>query len=161
MTEAALTGPADRSLTIGVAGYVNDSADNDFDANWLTVAVAARDGDISWEASGRALLSWELHELAAWVRARADGQPSSPVFSGFTGLLQFEADPEGGTGLVAVLTEELAAPGADRHDGSTIVFEPGTAELSAFADGVRALADATHIRPVEPDGYARKLLGGS
>lgn len=158
MAEATLTGPDGRALTVRVEGFVDEGGDNDYDANWLTVAIDARDGEVAWEASGRALLSWELHELAAWARARATGEPASPVFSGLTGLLQFEADPDGGAAIVAVFTEDLAPPGADRHDGGTIAFEPDAARLTSFADGLEALARATPIRAVEPDGYAAKLL---
>lgn len=156
-----LTGPPEARLEMRIAGYKHAAgATNDFDANWVVVEVAARDGETEWTASGPAFLTWEVLELIGWLRDVSGGVDDGRGFSGMEGALQFEAaDLDGKPALTAIFTERLAPDVHSSADEYAVGFRPTAEDIRAFADSLAAQMAGVPIRVVEKDGYASKLLG--
>jgi len=146
------------SLSLRVDGYQHGTADNDFDANWLTLSVDVTSNERSWSASAPALSTWEARELVLWLRSVALGTDEGRGFSGLEGMLQFEAiDLDGAPMLTAVFWRGLA-PETVKDAEVPVSFAVPPEQIARFADELLAELEPFPIRAVEPDGYASKLL---
>jgi uncharacterized protein (TIGR02996 family) len=151
-----LTGPGDRALELEPLRYELEAASNDYDANWVVVRMAARDGPRHWSSTDPAYVTWELLGLAEWFRAIADGP--AEVWKEFWGdepNLSFRAE---GRGDDARVTAEFAAEFTPLEGGTAIEFRPGRECLRRFADALSLAMQAFPVRPVDPDGPAARYL---
>jgi len=156
---AVLTGPAEARLELSVTGYKHaGGTKNDFDGNWVVIAIEARDAARAWSASDPAFLTWEVLELIGWLREIADGADDGRGFSGLEGTLQFEAaDLDGQPALTAIFIDRLAPE--DAGDEYQVPFRPGADGIRRFAEGIVAQMAEYPIRVIEPSGYASKIVG--
>lgn len=156
----ARLGAGGSALSVRIAGYQFAEADNDWDANWLTVAVDVRTPQRAWQALAPALLTWEARELAAWLDAVAEATDGGRGFSGLEGTVQLEAaDMDGRPVLTVVFWRDLA-PAGSGEDEVHVTFSLTAEDVRRFAGELRAAVEPFPVRVVEQDGYASKLLAG-
>lgn len=130
-----------------------DVEDDQYDANWLLVRVAARDGEVTWEVEDPALLTWEVERLAQWVGQLARGRFDHPWCGFVEPSLELRADPlEGGQVRLRVYFElELRPPGAPRGVvGRRDAFLEFTLAPAELRGGARALHAELRRFPVRP-----------
>jgi hypothetical protein len=101
---------------LAILGYESPDVEGEqYDANWLLIRVAARDGEIAWAAEDPALLTWEVERLARWLGRLARGRVDHPWCGFVEPNLEFRADPldDGRVRLRVYFELELRPPG--RH----------------------------------------------
>jgi uncharacterized protein (TIGR02996 family) len=156
-----LIGPSDRALDLEPLGYEFDRASRDYDANWMVVRMEARDGRRQWSAVDAAFLTWELLDLAAWFRAIADAAPHvREMFGAIEPNLSFVVEGRGDAARVrAEFDAEFLPPqGEEATPCDFIEFQPGSAGLRRFADGLSLAMRPFPVRAVQADGPASRYI---
>ena len=84
-------GPADTSFTLSIEGYQFPEIPEDYDANWVNVAVRASVRKQRVHQQSPCLLSWDVMRLACWFQQIARQEnPESDHFSGLENDLTFD-----------------------------------------------------------------------
>ena len=55
------------SITIEFQGYEFPEENEDYDANWVVVKIAARNENASWSRISACLFTWDILRLALWL----------------------------------------------------------------------------------------------
>ncbi|MSQ26700.1 MAG: hypothetical protein EXR51_00965 [Dehalococcoidia bacterium] len=152
---ARLTKSPEHFLELEIIGYEFPSIVGDrYDANWLMIRITVVADGRSWTASHASLLTWEVHELAEWLRGVAErASDCSLDISFIEPRLAFEREQvEDMTKFSALLNYELRPPelrGSDDFDDVIIEFTPTPEELRRFADRLESGMQRFPIRTVQ------------
>jgi hypothetical protein len=137
-----------------IVGYESPNVeDEQYDANWLVVRVAARDGETTWSAEDPALLTWEVERLASWLARLGRGRFQHPWCGFMEPNLEFRADPhpDGGARLRVYFELELRPP---QRRSSVVGRRDVFLEFALTPDQLRAAARELHAQlqrfPVRP-----------
>lgn len=133
------TADGSQRFALDLLGYeFPEGAEDDHDANWLVVRVAARDGDLAWSAEDPCLLTWEIGQLARWLERLARGQ-FDRLWRGFSEPnLEFRAD------RLPPPAAATASETADASPTAATMAPAAPATAAALAAGVaRAAGDST------------------
>ena len=123
--------------------------ENDYEANWLDVIVAATDGRTHLRVPKKScLLNWEVVELARWMEKLAAGRRPRWGFSGIETRPAFQLSDDG-TRLEVGL------------DPSTYPFElslsPDSDSIAAFARQLKQEVAPFRLRVLERNGPANRV----
>ena len=169
-------GRREASLRLDVLGYQFPDIEDGWDADWLMIRMAARDGQREWHVEDPALTTVEARELVAWLRRVAARESHAPArqpsraawaeaYGPPSNLGRFEAlepkigfrahDLEDAIELVAIFSHEfLPETGtgrrlAERHE---LPLRVSPEDIERFASALEA--DASRF-PVRWDRRAR------
>lgn len=136
---------------------------NDYDANWVVTRLKVTAPTQHWTAEAPAFLSWELQELAGWMRQVADAPEDADEYWSCMELnlslfVEGKKDPR----ILRVVFElEYRPAGMSRDvDGEFwIDFQCRPEALMQFAGDLDRDLSEFPVRLVEHDGPARFYLG--
>lgn len=141
----------DYELELKVAGYQFPRHHEPYDADWLNISVRVRHPRGSWSATDPCMLTWELAELAEWLRRVAGGEPAEAKQVFMEPELRF-AVLDGEPRRLRVYFEYNFRPawspylGPDEEEELWVEFEVGPEELRRAADSLSAEARRFHVR---------------
>ncbi len=158
---ATLVGPLDHVLELSPRGYGQPTADNDYDANWLSLRLVARDDRRWWPCVQPSFLTWEMREMVSWFRRLADATPDAAErFMGLENDLEFTASRKGDATHVNAVIRLSAVPAGEDVDDEfplvTIEFAPGVEGLRRFTDELEDELRLFPVRTAEPDGIVSR-----
>jgi hypothetical protein len=121
-------------LSLTAESYQFPDATDRWDANWLQVALHAEDPEGAWDAVRPALLTWEVGQLAGWLRAVAE-QPTvaDEGIAFLEPYLWFRWEPGA---LLVTLDDGFAPPWKPAEDthGYELRLDVPPERLGLFAD---------------------------
>lgn len=156
-----ISSPSDHYLEIEVLDYAysanGDVYIGDYDANWLTIHMAAKDSSREWSATHAALLTWEIHRLVCWLRSLVNGdQKYKDYFIAFELNLQLEVNRQDNPGTIIATfgAEFLPSDISDGEQRYELRIASDEGEIVRFASELQATCRSFPIRFVEKDGPA-------
>ena len=111
----------------------------EYDSNWLDVKIVVRHPQGDWSTNDAALLTYEVSELADWLRAIGTGRAETREMTFLEPCLSFQIrSADGKTDELEIeLAHELGPPWAKDIDQSAVMLFPlNRIDLSSAADSL-------------------------
>ncbi len=120
-----------------IVGYqFPELAEAEYDSNWLNVKITARHPEGDWSAVDPALLTYEVSELADWLRAAGAGRLETRAMAFLEPCLSFKVRSgiERTDELELELAHEFRPPWAkDIDQSATMLFPLNEIDLTSAA----------------------------
>lgn len=134
----------EKEFSLSIEGYeFPEQATANYDSNWLYIFVSARNDTESWTHRNPSLFTYEVAELASWLKKLGKGKYKRRGISFTEPNLAFELLPDVGEPhiLRVILSHETAPPyllgTEEAYDGYDIDFPLCDLDLAEASESLR------------------------